>query len=254
VHFVDPSNGWVVGVAGTILHTGDGGQHWEAQKSGTDEYLRDVFFFDRLNGLAAARTSVVLRTSDGGQNWIALKMPGGRDDRINRLRLDRAGRIWAVGEFGDIFNSSDHGQSWQPMSRGTKTTLTDVCFMNNNVVLASGLSGELLVSYDGGLNWAKIPTGTRNNLYSIYTTDGKSALAVGDLTIMEIGYDQAARSWHSASAGRNLRLDDNGTWLYTLSSVGTDGAVVAVGVKGTLATLSANRPQWTLRQLVANNQ
>lgn len=53
VVFPTASDGWAVGDAGTILHTGDGGTTWEAQSSGTFYSLRRVAFRDSLTGWIA---------------------------------------------------------------------------------------------------------------------------------------------------------------------------------------------------------
>ena len=58
VAFVDGQNGWVVGDAGTILHTADGGATWAEQASGTSEALAAVAFVDDTTGWIAGSHGV----------------------------------------------------------------------------------------------------------------------------------------------------------------------------------------------------
>ena len=49
VHFVEARTGWVVGDAGTILRTADGGSTWTKVNSVLLEY-RDVYFVEAMTG------------------------------------------------------------------------------------------------------------------------------------------------------------------------------------------------------------
>ena len=69
IDFPESQNGWVVGNHGVILHTGDGGEHWNAQESGTEVCLADVDFFDKKNGWVAGRYGTIIHTNDGGDSW-----------------------------------------------------------------------------------------------------------------------------------------------------------------------------------------
>ena len=71
VAFVSPAGGWAVGDQGTILHTTDGGQSWQAQSSGTQQHLSSVAFAFLLSGWAVGYEGTILHTRDGGQSWQA---------------------------------------------------------------------------------------------------------------------------------------------------------------------------------------
>jgi hypothetical protein len=65
--------GWIVGNAGSIIHTANGGETWEAQKSPVKAHLESVSFLDRNNGWAVGTKGTVLRTRDGGINGIPFR-------------------------------------------------------------------------------------------------------------------------------------------------------------------------------------
>ena len=61
----------LVGEAGTILRTTDGGTNWILQTSGTTEILKSVFFTDADTGTAVGYGATILRTTNGGTNWFS---------------------------------------------------------------------------------------------------------------------------------------------------------------------------------------
>lgn len=61
VHFVDAQTGWVVGDAGTILKTDNGGEMWTPQSSGTSERLYSVQFTDSQTGWAVGFGGIILK-------------------------------------------------------------------------------------------------------------------------------------------------------------------------------------------------
>jgi photosystem II stability/assembly factor-like uncharacterized protein len=78
------SNGFVVGAAGFILHTTDGWQTWEVQKSGIRYpedttaiiFLRDVYIADSAIAWAVGDAGSILHTNNGGKSWVAPNLPG----------------------------------------------------------------------------------------------------------------------------------------------------------------------------------
>ncbi len=78
VYFVDAKNGWIIGEAGTIIHTSDGGKNWEAQDSGTDVDLNKIQFTDEKNGWIVGNKGYLLHTIDAGRNWRKQVITDGR--------------------------------------------------------------------------------------------------------------------------------------------------------------------------------
>src|SRR5262249_16838582 len=72
---------WAVGHDGIILHSADGGEHWQIQRkdpwqpadAGGDPAkgapLLDVLFVDAKRGFAVGAYSLALQTNDGGESW-----------------------------------------------------------------------------------------------------------------------------------------------------------------------------------------
>lgn len=62
---LSPSDIWMAGWGGLILHSGDGGASWRQQTSGTSSQLRRIFFLDENHGWIAGQGQV-FRTVSGG--------------------------------------------------------------------------------------------------------------------------------------------------------------------------------------------
>jgi len=61
---------WIAGSPGTrILHSPDGGGHWEFQETGQSLPLHDLHFVDQQNGWAVGAMGTILATKDGGKTW-----------------------------------------------------------------------------------------------------------------------------------------------------------------------------------------
>ena len=62
----------VVGYAGKILLTTDGGQSWQAKDSGTNAALYSIAFPDDQHGWISGQDGVMLHSTDGGDTWQPL--------------------------------------------------------------------------------------------------------------------------------------------------------------------------------------
>lgn len=123
VFFTTADEGWVVGGATTetgavILHTTDGGDHWEIQlgdPQSSENGYKELRFLDRTQGWAVQRRSGgnpdrLLHTRDG-KNWIMIgPMPGPHMDYM--FTSERTGVVIREGSELDI--TTDGGKSWKP--------------------------------------------------------------------------------------------------------------------------------------------
>ena len=95
VDFVNATNGWAVGVYGTIIRTTDGGKTWIRQISGNNYWLNGVSFTDINNGTVVGEVGTILRTTDGGENWIS--QTSGINDWFEGVYFYDSNNGWIVG-------------------------------------------------------------------------------------------------------------------------------------------------------------
>jgi len=70
IHIFDANNAIVVGMAGTIMKTTDGGENWTIQVSATNKDLYSIQFADKDVSWVVGEGGIKLKTTDGGLNWF----------------------------------------------------------------------------------------------------------------------------------------------------------------------------------------
>lgn len=62
--YINGQQGWIVGASGTILHTNDGGQSWQQEKSPTGNDLTSIFFLTPQQGWISGSKLTVLKLAE----------------------------------------------------------------------------------------------------------------------------------------------------------------------------------------------
>jgi photosystem II stability/assembly factor-like uncharacterized protein len=229
VSFVDEKEGWAVGHWGSILHTRDGGETWEVQRSATEEDrpLFAVHFFDGRHGVAVGLWSLVLVTEDGGKTWEArtpAPPPGGKKADLNLLGLfgDDKGRLFAVAERGMVLVSEDRGHAWRYLDTGYKGSFWTGAALPDGVLLAAGLRGSIYRSDDDGRTWTRIETGSKASI---------TALAARSNQVLAVGLDGSVlRSHDGGSSFESGTRSDRAA--ITAASLLDDGTEVLLSRSG----------------------
>jgi photosystem II stability/assembly factor-like uncharacterized protein len=175
VFFVSADEGWVVGhvksdagEGGVLLHTSDGGLHWEAQLGDPHSATRGfetVFFLDAKHGWASQwGGGALLRTLDGS-TWESVYQFGNPHDVVFTTA--------DVGFYVDgerLFRTEDGGHTWKQvftcgtsvqvngLTRATGCRFSTLSFSSANVGYAGtnalpNNAAALARTEDGGLSW-----------------------------------------------------------------------------------------------------
>jgi len=67
----------------------------------------------RPEHIYAATEKGVFRSRDGGENWVEATSPG---PKLAALVFARTGILYAAGEDGTLFRSTDQGNTWNPVN------------------------------------------------------------------------------------------------------------------------------------------
>ena len=170
-YFINSQKGWMVGDAGLIMMTPDGGESWEIQNSGSMSVLRDAFFINENEGWVVGNSETILHTTNGGSTWTQQDAPTIFD--LFSVSFINADTGWIFGTYMTVLRTFNGGQTWNLMSTGSPSAdwLTEGIFTDFNHGWAVG--GELYMSYgtiyksiDGGQNWDTVLF-TSNYLKSI---------------------------------------------------------------------------------------
>lgn len=178
VHFVDASNGYVVGANNLVLATQDGGAHWTPLSERVDN-PRAL----HLYGVAEAFGRVVIV---GEQGLILSRTDEGRFERIESPYqgswfglLGTPDRLLVYGLRGNAWSSTDAGATWQraELDSGTALTAADITPQGN--LLLTGLGGEVFRSTDGGARFDAIPLANAAPFAAIAAVDDTSLVVAG---------------------------------------------------------------------------
>jgi len=260
VDFADDNHGWACGQDGLILHTADGGKTWSVQESGTNLYLFAVDFVDPQHGWVVGDRSTYLHTADGGKTWQIAKIAsigmevGGSEEILAEepilydVQFLDAATGWIVGEFGNIYFTTDGGKNWKSQkdtllgAEGVFNpldlpTFFGVHFIDRSNGLAVGLDTKIARTSDGGANWhfEKFAEGVSqiDPLYRPFQFPDKTAFAVGAVGVT-VHQTAPGEPWTRAELGMEINtwlrgvqfLDKNNGWIvggYGLILHTTDG-------------------------------
>jgi photosystem II stability/assembly factor-like uncharacterized protein len=169
VHFLDETNGWIVGsitqphshlTRGVLLRTKNAGQQWTEVRTDTLPGLRGVKFLDAQNGWvwgdnSGLYPSGVFRTHDGGQTWTPVS------------KGTTTG--WVTGDFRDHRSGAVAGQSGElgivagVEIRPSRTEDLGLRYLRQ-LRLGAGTAGWLvgdgglvLTTNDSGFTWTATP-------------------------------------------------------------------------------------------------
>lgn len=162
--------GWTVGTdadgRGIILHTKNGGKHWEPQKFDVPGVIpQEVYFVDDKHGWTVGADAhpygIILHTKNGGEHWekqeVLGKYPGG----FNGVSAVDEKTAWVVGDHGVILHTTD-GKHWIPQKSPPipDVLLQGVHAVDANTVWVTGDTdqgyGTILRTNKGGEHWERV--------------------------------------------------------------------------------------------------
>jgi photosystem II stability/assembly factor-like uncharacterized protein len=120
VRFSDPQNGILVGAAGAIATTNDGGAKWQwVSREGDKPDVPPLHLYNAVlpgqNGhvVATGANGMVLLSENKGVDWKPATIPGGVFTWINGIAFSPEGKGVLVGGKGLILLTDDAGQTWR---------------------------------------------------------------------------------------------------------------------------------------------
>jgi photosystem II stability/assembly factor-like uncharacterized protein len=220
VYFVTVDEGWVTGGsgvgAGILLHTADGGDHWEValgDPSGDQRPFYGLRFVDQTTGFVVQGTGVgdhaLLRTTDG-QNWkvVGTVPQHGPDYRFI------SGTTGVTSTRNEIDRTTDAGRTWKKvfdcgmkvevegLSRNVRCEVAAFAFPSQTVGYGIGHSSEakglfVFKTEDAGASWTgslAVPgddNGREGRLF--FTTDRTGYICTSGGKLF--GTDDGGQTW-----------------------------------------------------------
>jgi len=270
VFFVDDKRGWAVGHDGVILHTGDGGDHWELQlngpkandllvaamdrkaaaepasaetkkladeakrykEQGADKPFLDIWFADASNGYAVGAYNLIFRTGDGGKTWEPWFDRTENPKFFNLYAIrPAAGALYIAGEGGLVLKLDPSAQRFRAITTPYNGSFFGVADAGAAVIVF-GLRGNVYASSDGGATWTKIEAGLPAAVVAA-TRTAKGALLLADAGGRVAASNDGGRSFTPMKLEQPMPLTG-------LADIG-DGRLAVVGPRGAAASNLAAR-------------
>jgi photosystem II stability/assembly factor-like uncharacterized protein len=178
--FAGRGRGWLLGEAGALYETENGGESWYRHTVPTRQILLGGALLNDNTGWLASAGGTLLLTSDGGNTWQEGRFFNlTAKARLTAVSFADARRGWLVGKGGQIFTTTNGGRTWRAQTSGILEDLLDVKFVNNYDGWAVGDKGAMVSTKDGGFHWQSENTGTTHRLERLFFTDPAHGWAVG---------------------------------------------------------------------------
>lgn len=227
--FVTPEKGWIAGELGSILHTEDGGDNWEYQKTPTEKTIKSIFFINEQQGWAvggedgsAEKKGVIISTSDGGKTWVSHE--GEYHSTLNKVFFLNENEGWIVGNQGVVLNTTNAGKTWRRVRTvGLSRSIASIHFINSEIgwLLAGD---EIFRTADGGKTWESI----RLDISPTQKKAGRPIQGMNTLGIIQPEWNQGEiyfinemKGWAVTGFSDIFSTDDGGkTWINLLPAGG----------------------------------
>lgn len=168
-----------VGNSGTVLVTTNSGGIWTAKSSGTTQNLLGVSCVSTTFCVAVGASGKIIETINGGSTWAS--KTSGTTNSLNAVSCISTSVCKAVGAAGTIRATTNGGSNWTGQASGTTNALNGVyCRTGSSFCVAVGVTGTIITTGNGGTNWSTKPSGTTQNLNAVSCSSTTICRAVGD--------------------------------------------------------------------------
>ena len=253
--FTDSLHGVVVGWAGLILFTTDGGDTWQKTNSGTTNNLAFVTFINAQVGTIVGDGGLILRTEDGGETWI--QQNSGVNINLESVSFYDENNGIAVGSTF-VLRTTDGGKNWEILSTTNfSQPLHRVNYFDyNDIRIFGGFQYiHLYKSTDAGITWTTIglytyPTGGLRDAKFIDSNTGFTLIIDGQHHYYAY-LSKTVNGGDTWSLAYRFDLNDR-PWLESFNFVDTTCGFI-VGTGGSIHKTTDGGINWSV-QLAGSQQ
>lgn len=181
VWFENQATGYILGAYGILLKTEDGGDRWV----GWQQHIEndDLYHLYDITPLAESRLMVgegghLYKQNDNQIDWKKIISPyGGTFFGISASPKSHIALVYGLR--GNIFRTTDAGDSWTPVDSGIADSILDMTWTDPDTVIAVAAGGNVLKSDDGGISFSKTTHPERKTFTALLALEGDQLIAVG---------------------------------------------------------------------------
>jgi photosystem II stability/assembly factor-like uncharacterized protein len=156
VWFENDTTGFIVGAFNLIFRTVDGGKSWEPWFDRTENKKRLHLYAIRPVGVdlfITGEQGLILKLDKKAGQFRALKLP-----YIGTIFgiTGKPGAVIAFGMRGNVFRSTDGGESWKKVETGMSLGVIGSTVTADGTIILVNQAGHLLVSKDDGASFTPV--------------------------------------------------------------------------------------------------
>lgn len=136
----------VVGGAGLVMRSEDGGETWREHWLPTHALLTSVAFAGERVVVITTGDGTLLRSTDAGRSWAMIPSPA--KARLRGIAFSN-GEGLAVGYWGEVIRTTDRGATWRRERSGTRLHLVGVDADSSGGFVVSGIREAVLSATTG---------------------------------------------------------------------------------------------------------
>jgi photosystem II stability/assembly factor-like uncharacterized protein len=184
-------NVFIVGEAGTILHSTDQGATWSGGVGVGGNYTLRGIWGDGVGAVFVVGDSgAILHSTNGGTTWTAANsITPAFSGSFEKVWGSSANNVFAVGDKAMIYRSTDGGATWVQSNGGVvnttnpSTTFQGIWGSGPNDIYVVGGPPTIYHSTDG-VNWTH-QNGASNSLWGIWGSSATDVYATGAFEILQ---------------------------------------------------------------------
>jgi photosystem II stability/assembly factor-like uncharacterized protein len=240
LYFPDPSVGYAVGDANTVLKTADGGETWDPKPVPDTVPASDL-----VSVRCATKTSCliatdsgdrVLRTTNGGNGANGFTSFSPAAQKTFAISFSNASTAVGVGEHGTtvLSTNADSGTpDYVPVAEEPLSGSLGRLRASGGLVLAPGANGKLARSADAGQHWTTVQVPTSEDLVDVSFPDSNNGYVL----------DAAGKVQRTADGGDGWGELETSTTARPKAIYAVDQNVVMLfGPKGVLRSSNGAQP------------
>ncbi len=234
----------VVGSAGTIRKTSDGGNTWLGISSGTTNNLNSISCPSSSICFVTGVGGIILKSLDGGANWIT--HISNTSNSLTSIFCPSNLVCYAVGNSGTITKTLDSGTNWSVQNSGTTNQLNSIHCSNTINCIVVGNSGLIKKTSDG-TNWSSQNSNLSTDLLGVYLGDNNNYLAINSVESQNanphIGTVNGGNLWNPVYMGLDYPF-------YSISCIsGSLNNCLVTGNNRRFSRSTSGLNSWTLQNI-----
>ncbi len=222
VFFMSETTGVIVGQAGMIKRSTDGGYTWTSVSSGQTSDLNNVYFLDANTGWAVGTEGIVIKTTDGGLTWSNSSGSITSDMILKDVIFLDQNFGFVTGS--QVFKTTNGGSTWTQLTTSSSfkqsIAMTDI---NKGYICGNG---GLLGNTVNGYNFYSQTSPVGNNIYKIRFINDSTGVAVGQSNLILHTKNKGVNWTLKTAASTNDIIDVCAVGDSTFWAAGNNGKIL----------------------------